>query len=65
MVKLLDKEKKSADFLLIQLQKANSFIQNGITAGLRPECKRKGVEQQITAIEQGLARIQKWLIENA
>lgn len=65
LTKLLDKEKKSVDFLLTQLQKANGFIQNGITAGLRPESRREGVEPQLVAIEQGLARIRKWLTENA
>lgn len=65
MARLLDKERKSVDFLLTQLQKANSFIQNGITAGLRPESRRDGVEQQIVAIENGLARIRQWLKQNA
>jgi hypothetical protein len=65
MMRLLDKEKKSADFLLSQLQKANGFVQNAITAGLRPESRILGVEQQITAIDQGLTRIRKWLAENA
>jgi hypothetical protein len=65
MLKLLDKEKKSADFLLIQLQKANSFVQNAITGGLRPESRKSGVEEQIAAIDQGLSRIRKWLAQNA
>ena len=65
ILRLLEKEKKSADFLLLQLQKANGFVQNGITVGLRPESTRAGVEEQIVAIEEGLVRIRKWLIENA
>lgn len=65
MLRLLDKEKKSADFLLMQMQKANGFVQNAITAGLRPESRKDGVEEQIIAIESGLARIRKWLTENA
>jgi hypothetical protein len=65
MTKLMDKEKKSADFLLSQLQKANTLIQNGLTAGLRPESRKEGVSQQLDAIEQGVARIRKWLVKNA
>lgn len=65
MTKLLDKEKKSADFLLNQLQKANTLIQNGLTAGLRPESRKEGVSQQLDAIEQGVVRIRKWLAQNA
>ena len=65
MAKLLDKEKKSADFLLNQLQKANTLIQNAHTAGLRPESRKEGVSQQLDAIEQGVARIRKWLTHNA
>jgi hypothetical protein len=61
MTKLLDKEKKSADFLISQLQKANTLIQNAVTAGLRPESRNDGVAQQLSAIEQGIARIKKWL----
>jgi hypothetical protein len=63
--KLMDREKKSTDFLLSQLQKANTLIQSAITAGLRPETRREGVEQQILAIEQGIAKIRKWLANNA
>lgn len=64
-LKLLDKENKSSDFLLIQLQKANGLVQNGITGGLRPESKKAGVEEQIKAIEKGLAEIREWLAKNA
>lgn len=65
VMKLIDKEKKSADFLLSQLQKANTLIQNATTAGLRPDARKAGVEQQIQAIEQGLNRIRTWLSKNA
>ncbi len=65
MTKLMDKEKKSADFLILQLQKANTLIQNAVTAGLRPESRKEGIEHQLSAIEQGAARIRKWLTQNA
>jgi thiamine kinase-like enzyme len=65
MTKLLDKEKKSADFLIQQLQKANTLLQNAVTAGLRPESRTEGVEQQLEAIEQGVGRIRKWLVQDA
>jgi hypothetical protein len=65
VMKLIDREKKSADFLLVQLQKANTLIQNATIAGLKPDARQDGVEKQITAIEQGLDRIRKWLTKNA
>ncbi|HJT36746.1 MAG TPA: hypothetical protein VJ783_32285 [Pirellulales bacterium] len=65
LAKFVAKERKSADFLLTQLRKANELVQNAIAGGLRPESDRTGVEPQIRAIELGLGRIRKWLTENA
>jgi hypothetical protein len=63
--KALEKDKKSADFLLNQLKKANTCVQNAISSGLKPEANKTGVAEQIGSIEAGLSRIKGWLRRDA
>ncbi|MBC16732.1 MAG: hypothetical protein CL942_06740 [Desulfovibrio sp.] len=61
----LDRDKKTSNFLLKQLQKANTALQDALNNGLKPESNTKGTSNQIESIEAGLDKIKAWLEKNA
>lgn len=63
--KELKKEAKNAGYLLKKIQDANGDLQAAIFDGLKPESTTKGVEEQLSHLESRVARIRKWLADNA
>ena len=61
--KELKSEKNSKDFLLNTVSKASTFLNTAAYNGLRPECNKAGVAEQIRLIEENIERIKKWLDE--
>lgn len=61
----LKKEAKNAGYLLKKIADANADLQAAINDALRPESTSNGVEDQLTELEGKVARIRKWLAENA
>lgn len=56
-------EQKNASYVRKKLQRANSEVQNALN-GINDKSSKAGVKEQISAIEQGLARIKKWFDAN-
>jgi hypothetical protein len=56
----LEKDKKTANYVLKMLQKANADVQNAIS-GFKPETNITGLQDQVTAIEHGLITVKDWL----
>jgi hypothetical protein len=55
-----EKDKNTANHVLKMLQKANSDVQTAI-GSMRADSTTTGIQDQITAIENGLGRIKDWL----
>jgi len=58
--RILDAEEKSASYVRKKLQKAHSEIQNALN-GINESSSKTGVLEQISAIEDGLTAIRKWM----
>lgn len=61
--KELKSEKSSKDFLLNSVSKASNYLNTAAYNGLRPECSKEGVTEQLRLIEENVERIKKWLAE--
>lgn len=62
--KSLKKEKVKENYLFTTLKKALSNVNNASIHGIKYDCKRDGVSEQISQIRQRLNVIEKWLKEN-
>jgi len=58
--RFFEKNKNIANYVLKMLQKANADVQTAIS-NIRAESTTTGVQDQITAIEQGLTVVKNWL----
>ncbi len=56
----LEKDAKSAEYLLKLVLKANSLLETAV-ANLRPEVNKPGVADQLDQLEDKITRIRKWL----
>jgi hypothetical protein len=61
----LKKEAKNAGFLLKKIADANADLAAAINDGLKAESTVAGVESQLAEVEDKVARIRKWLADNA
>ena len=61
----LRKEAKNAGYLLKKVADANADLQAAIYDALKAGSTTKGVEEQLCQLESKIARIRKWLSENA
>lgn len=61
----LKKEAKNAGFLLKKIADANANLAAAINDGLKAESTVAGVESQLAEVEDKVARIRKWLSDNA
>ena len=61
----LKKEARNAGYLLKKIADANADLQAAIIDGLKAESAVNGVEDQLTQLEEKVARIRKWLADNA
>ena len=59
------KDTKNANYLLKCCSDAHASLANAVKEGLKPESKTKGVEAQLTQIETQIAKIRRFLEENA
>jgi hypothetical protein len=57
----IKKEVEEENFLLNQLSKANSFVENAIKKGMSDTANTDGVKAQLDAIESNVVKIRDWL----
>jgi hypothetical protein len=61
----LKKEAKNAGYLLRKIADGNAALQAAINDGLKAESTLIGVDDQLAQLEEKVARIRKWLSDNA
>lgn len=60
--KIIEREKKGANFLFEQVKKANTYLQNALAMDLsRNDIATRGLEQQLSAIVQSVEKLKGWL----
>lgn len=64
--KLLDKEAKSASFIIDQVKKANALLQSAVFADLtRTDLSKGGVGEQLESIQSCVYRLREWLSDES